>query len=177
MMRGVVQLPTDIYILALSGVSLLLLIFCLILFRKLRFLTRRYQSFMADANGASLEGTLQKIHAEIREVNREVMDNRSKLKLLAQVLDTSNRGIGVVRFNAFQDTGSDLSFAVAYLDAHKNGVVISSIYGREESRTYAKPVEAGLSIYPLSREEQEAITRAADGVAPLADTVGKKSHE
>ena len=68
--------------------------------------------------------------------------------------------VGVVRFNAFEDTGSDLSFAVAILDAQLNGVVISSLYGREESRVYAKPVEAGGSRYLLTDEERRAIEEA-----------------
>lgn len=64
----------------------------------------------------------------------------------------------IVRFNAFGDTGSDLSFSIALVDEQKSGVVISSIYGREESRTYAKPVSAGASDYPLTEEEQSAIS-------------------
>lgn len=147
-------------ILPLYGIVLALLIFCLVLYRKLVYLTTRYQAFMADGSGASLEGILQNIHGDIGAVNREVVANRKRMQELATVLDTTIRGIGVVRFNAFQDTGSDLSFAVAYLDAHKNGVVISSIYGREESRTYAKPVVNGTSTYQLSEEEQESIRRA-----------------
>ena len=68
--------------------------------------------------------------------------------------------LGVVRYNAFEDVGSDLSFAIALLDSGSNGVVISSLYGREESRVFAKPVVAGDSPYPLSEEEREAIRRA-----------------
>jgi hypothetical protein len=66
----------------------------------------------------------------------------------------------IVRFNAFEDTGSDLSFAVALLDADYNGVVLSSIFGRNESRTYAKPVVAGQSSYFLTNEEKEALDMA-----------------
>jgi hypothetical protein len=163
----------EIYLLSLSAAFFLLFILCLILFRKLGYLTRRYRDFMADANGASLEGTLQEIHRDIRDVNREVAHNRKTLANLSRLLDMAVRGVGVVRFNAFQDTGSDLSFAVACLDAHKNGVVISSIYGREESRTYAKPVEGGRSAYPLSTEEIEAINKATAAILRQAEAAGK----
>ncbi|MDW7650889.1 MAG: DUF4446 family protein [Bacillota bacterium] len=149
---------------SLTGMILILLIFCLVLYRKTVFLTRRYQDFMQGNNGVSLEAFLHRIHDEIGEVNQEVQENRQRMQDIIAVLDTTVRGIGVVRFNAFQDTGSDLSFAVACLDAHKNGVVISSIYGREESRTYAKPLTQGQSTYQLSTEEQEAISRAAGSV-------------
>ncbi|MCL4541102.1 MAG: DUF4446 family protein [Chloroflexi bacterium] len=71
--------------------------------------------------------------------------------------------VGVVRFNPFSEVGGDQSFAVALLDAKGDGLVISSIFGRRESRVYVKPVERGLSKYALSDEEQQAI-RQADGM-------------
>lgn len=66
----------------------------------------------------------------------------------------------LIRFKAFQNTGSDQSFALALLDAAGDGVVLSSLFGRDESRVYCKPVEQGQSIYPLSEEEKEAIATA-----------------
>lgn len=66
----------------------------------------------------------------------------------------------LIRFKAFQNTGSDQSFALALLDAVGDGVVLSSLFGREESRVYCKPVERGQSIYPLIDEEKEAINMA-----------------
>ncbi|EEG76932.1 DUF4446 family protein [Dethiobacter alkaliphilus] len=145
-----------------------LFIFYLVLYRKFLFLSRRYQEFMVGGNGESLEGTLENLFADIRMVNESINSNRKRMEKIEKVLDTATRGIGVVRFNAFQETGSDLSFAVAYLDAQRNGVVISSIYGREESRTYAKPVKNGESTYQLSMEEQEAIRQAAASLQPLS---------
>jgi hypothetical protein len=68
--------------------------------------------------------------------------------------------VGVVRFDAFRDLGGLLSFAVAFLDDRGNGLVFSSIYGRSESRTYAKPVVERGSTYELSPEEREAIRLA-----------------
>ena len=68
--------------------------------------------------------------------------------------------VGIVRFNAFENMGSDLSFAIALLDSNDNGVVISSIYSRESSSTYAKPIVNGKSAYSLSEEELQAINKA-----------------
>lgn len=68
--------------------------------------------------------------------------------------------VGVVRFDAFRDLGGLLSFSVALLDDRGNGLVFSSIYGRIESRTYAKPVVERSSSYELSPEEREAIRLA-----------------
>jgi hypothetical protein len=149
----------------LAAVALVLaFILIIVLFRRLSFLSRRYREFMRGSGGLSLETMLSDLLKEQQRVEGLAADNREGLKGLAGILDTTIRGVGVVRFNAFQNTGSDLSFAVALLDARLNGVVLSSIYGREESRTYAKPVSAGRSPYQLSNEEQEAIRRAAESV-------------
>lgn len=71
--------------------------------------------------------------------------------------------VGLVRFDAFQDMGGKLSFAVAMLDGEGSGIVLSSINGRTDTRIYAKPVEAGASRHNLSDEEAEAIRRALAG--------------
>lgn len=66
-----------------------------------------------------------------------------------------------VRFNPFEDTGSDQSFALALLDGEDNGLVISSLHGRDRTRIYCKPViSGGASDYPLSDEEAQAIQKA-----------------
>ena len=56
--------------------------------------------------------------------------------------------------------GGKQSFALALLDCKGDGVVLSSLYGREESRVYAKPVKGGLSEYTLSKEEEAAVQQA-----------------
>ena len=78
------------------------------------------------------------------------------------LLKTAITKVGVVRFSAFQDMGSDLSYAVAMLDAHNNGVVFSSIFAREDSRSYVKPIENGKSSYTMTKEEEQALKHAID---------------
>ena len=68
--------------------------------------------------------------------------------------------VAIVRFRAFEDMGSDLSYAVAMLDSHNNGVVLSSIFAREDSRSYAKPIVNGTSTYAMTKEEEDALQQA-----------------
>lgn len=72
--------------------------------------------------------------------------------------------VGLVRFDAFEDMGGQLSFALALLDADGTGVVLSSINGRREARVYAKAIEAAESTVALSDEEREAVRRAMGAV-------------
>ena len=73
---------------------------------------------------------------------------------------TSLRHVAVVRYDAFGDLAGRLSFSAALLDDAGDGVVLTSINGRSETRTYAKGVAAGASGHPLSPEEKEAVARA-----------------
>ncbi len=88
---------------------------------------------------------------------RQLVATERRLEDLTQ---TSIRNVGVVRFDAFEDMGGRLSFSAALLDGRGDGVVITSINGRQESRSYAKPVAKGASVHNLSDEEQQAIREA-----------------
>ena len=81
---------------------------------------------------------------------------------LNKELNKSIKKVGIVRYNAFKDTGSDLSFALALLNENNDGVVLNGIYSREMSNIYAKPIVAGKSSYTISEMEQEAINRAIE---------------
>ncbi|GAB7387692.1 DUF4446 family protein [Bacillaceae bacterium] len=96
----------------------------------------------------------------LQELQESVSEQDARLRRLANEVAKRKGRLGVVRFNAFHDTGSDLSFSVALVDDELNGVVITSIYGRDESRVYAKPLEKGRSSYHLSEEEKEALQKA-----------------
>lgn len=127
---------------------------------KLSRMNKRYKSLMQGMEGANLEALL---HGHIEEV-RQVSDKVSRLSRQCDELNIISKSavqrVGVVRFNAFDDTGSDLSFAIALLDGQDNGVVISSLFGRSESRVYAKPVVKAESSYLLTAEEKEALQKA-----------------
>ena len=65
--------------------------------------------------------------------------------------------VGIVRYNAFRDVGSDLSFAIALLDGNDTGVILNGLYGSDSSNIYAKPIKGGVSTYQLSEEEKYAL--------------------
>ncbi|HBT19808.1 MAG TPA: DUF4446 domain-containing protein [Peptococcaceae bacterium] len=110
-----------------------------------------------------LRRQLKKLQSvEIPDFPEDLKDFKLELERLEKMIETSLRRVGVERYNAFDDVGSDLSFSVAILDDHGTGVVITSLYGRNESRTYAKPIVKGSSQYKLSSEEVAAIRKAME---------------
>jgi len=85
---------------------------------------------------------------------------------LQRKLERSVQGVGMVRFNPFRDTGGAQSFAIALADDHGDGFVLSSLYRRDATRVYAKPLLGWKSPYPLTEEELEAIGMAHGGHTP-----------
>jgi hypothetical protein len=84
-------------------------------------------------------------------------------KQLGELAEGAVRHVGVVRFDAFEDMGGRLSFSAALLDGNGDGVVITSINGRQDTRCYAKRVMNGTSTHNLTDEERQAIR---DALAP-----------
>jgi hypothetical protein len=76
------------------------------------------------------------------------------------------RDVAIVRYDALQEMSGQLSFSLALLNALGDGVVLSSINGRAETRTYAKPVRAGKGVQELSPEEAQAVHSARLGTGP-----------
>jgi hypothetical protein len=127
---------------------------------KLTAINKRYQQMMKGTSGENLEKMLIKHIEEVRSALTIVEGMAENSAELQRVSKKCIQKQGIVRFRAFEDTGSDLSFALALLDGENNGVVLSNIYGRNESRTYAKPIVDGKSQYFLTDEEKQALNQA-----------------
>ena len=154
-------LRTDNYLLFLSVIIIILLIGFIILLIGNMKLKEKYRKFMQKlGNGKNLEEDLSNFMYKVDRVERQNAEIMNFCKNLDEDLTKCIQKVGIVRYSAFKDTGSDLSFAVALLDEKNSGVVFNGIYSREMSNIYAKPVENGNSSYTLSEEEAEAIKRA-----------------
>jgi hypothetical protein len=87
-----------------------------------------------------------------------------RLAGIEQTLKRDLHRVGFIRYNSFSDVGSDLSFTLALLNDDGDGVVLTSIYSREETRTYGKAVRRFVPQQGASKEEQSAIAMARTGV-------------
>lgn len=147
----------------IGGVILLILILLVMVLTqgaKLRKMHRKYDLMMAGSGVENLETLLIDLKVQMDSVEDEQEEQRKSLKILLTKLQQVKGQVGIKRYNAFSDQGSDLSFSLAIMDEKKNGVVISAIYSRDSSYVYAKPLAAGESTYALSPEEVEAISLA-----------------
>ncbi len=101
---------------------------------------------------------------EVEGLRRDVARQREYGDALRALIATGLSRIGTVRYDAFDDMGGRMSFSTAILDEHGDGVVLSSINGRAETRTYAKPIAVYSSPHNLASEEVEAIRRARERI-------------
>lgn len=149
-----------IMFLILASVTLIMLIVIILQGIKLSRLKERYLKFMNGMDNKNMEQLLIRHMETINDTSEKVKELQEVLKKINVRLEGSIQKVGMVRYSAFEDIGSDLSFAFALLDEKDNGVMVNGIFGRNSTYTYAKPILEGKSTYKLSEEEAEALHRA-----------------
>ncbi|MBI4743974.1 MAG: DUF4446 family protein [Actinobacteria bacterium] len=153
-------MSSDFLIVFLSIIIFLLIIWLFILTYNLKKTKERQGFLVKEAENENLLDNINKYLSKTEEITNKVQELDEEKKKLNESLKGAIQNVSVVRFDAFEDIGGKLSFAVALLDELGNGLVVSCINGRQESRTYAKPVAEGESSFTLSDEEKEAIRKS-----------------
>ncbi len=143
----------------LCSALILLLIWNVIISIQLGRLKGKYKYFMRGSKNANLEQIIDDYMHSIDNTAGKLDIIGDDLMNLKDRMDRCIQKCHIIRYNAFSNTGSDLSYSIALLDSYNNGFILSSIYGRDESVTYAKPIESGKCSYPLSVEEEIVLNR------------------
>lgn len=147
-------------VVALAIVVIGLLIVVAVQARRISALDRRFRGMTRGAEGRSLEDVLDVHLDKVYAVAREVEDLAARTAALEVASRTMFSRVGLVRYNPFEETGGNQSFALALLDAEGDGWVLSSLHARSGTRVYAKAIAAGRSDTALSEEESAAIRQA-----------------
>jgi hypothetical protein len=158
-------------VVALGAAILVLLLLLLWQARRLGRLRRRIESITRGEQGRSLEAILDAHLDKVFQVGRELDEMAARAAVLEANGRRAFQRIGLVRFNPFEETGGNQSFAVALLDANGDGFVLSSLHARAGTRVYAKTLTGGQSDGALSEEEAEALRRAM-AAPPTGRTTG-----
>ena len=161
-MRNLINtIGTNNFMIILTVFNIILLIAFIIAIIKISSINKKYKEFMQKlGHGKDLEEDLENYMYKVERVEKQNAQIAGDINNLNNEIEQCLKKVGIVRYNAYKDTGSDLSFTLALLNENNNGVVLNGIYSREMSNIYAKPVENGKSSYTLSEEEKEAINRA-----------------
>ncbi len=154
-------LRTDTFLIFILIINIILFIIVIASAIKIKKISKHSTEFMRKlGNGKDIREDLEKYVDRVADLESGLSETNVYCKGLEKQLNTCIQKIGIVRYNAYKDTGSDLSFTVALLDEKDNGVVFNGIYSREMSNIYAKPVIGGKSNYTMTEEENEAVVRA-----------------
>ena len=155
------DLPTvEVAAVATAAVAVLSLAICLLLASRLNRLRRAYDRLVGADGDGSFVDAVRRQATTAEGLRRDVALLRDDLSAARADLSDALRHVAVVRYDAFGDMGGRLSFSAALLDDAGDGLVLTSINGRSETRTYAKGVQAGSSDRTMSPEELQAIAYA-----------------
>ena len=151
---------SDYIILGLAGVVIILLILIIINMVQTGKLKKRYKVFMSGKTAKSLEDTIIKRLDEVDELVAANSSIKKNIEELFANMKCSYQKVGLVKYDAFNEMGGKLSFALAMLDNSNNGYIINAMHSREGCYTYVKEIIKGESFITLGDEERQALSQA-----------------
>lgn len=119
-----------------------------------------YQMFMKGKDGKTLEASMKERFAELESVLKFTKQNRQDVRDINRKLERTYQKVGIVKYDAFNEMGGKLSFALAMLDGNDNGWILNAMHSREGCYTYIKEIVKGESYVELAEEEAEALDKA-----------------
>ncbi len=141
---------------------LIIVLFCLWVSANMKYgrLKASYASFMKGKDGKTLEECIMDRLDEIEDATEMALKNRNAIKKINEDMQMNVQKVGIVRYDAFQEMGGKLSFALTILDGNDTGCIINSMHSREGCYNYIKEIVKGESYIELSEEEAESLDRA-----------------
>ena len=156
-------LSTDVVLLGALAAILILLILCLVLIGKNSSLRKRYDEFMQDADGKSLEDAFQKKFENMDYINEKIKDIDIHLERIDNNLLKTYQKVGIVKYDAFKEVGGTLSFVMTLLTKENDGFIMNSMHSNKEGcYIYIKEVKAGEVFMTLSEEERQSLEQAME---------------
>jgi ABC-type Na+ efflux pump permease subunit len=150
----------DFIIIAIAVVLLILLILVILLIVqscKIKKLKQRLDRFMLGKEGKSIEDELIKICEDNKYLKQNADENKKDIRDLYKKLESAYQKMGVVKYDAFNQMGGQLSFSLALLDENNNGFIINSVHSTEGCYSYTKEIKAGECDISLGDEEKQAL--------------------
>lgn len=157
---GLENVDIAIFIIALLVIGIAAIIYCIVLTKKIKGMNERYEKFMEGKDGKSLESVFSKRFDDVDLLLKENKIKTSEISKINDNLQIAIQKCGIVKYDAFNEMGGKLSFALVLLDKQDNGFVINAMHSREGCYTYTKEIIGGKSFIALGEEEQLALDKA-----------------
>lgn len=150
-----------------AGIALLTILATVLLALRLKKVRKQYALLRGEGEPKDVIAIVNSSMKQIVGLERRIDEVVGDLEQQAALNRFAIQRFGLIRYDAFEEMGGQVSFSVALLDDHGDGVVVTSINGRTETRTYAKPVKGLDSTHNLSDDERNAIAAASSGSGRL----------
>ncbi len=149
-----------ILIILLFVLVVILFVFAISANMKYTRLKSSYNSFMRGKDGRTLEDSIYERFKELDHLTEATLKNRQAIRKINEEIMLNYQKLGIVKYDAFQEMGGKLSFALTLLDGNNSGYIINSMHSREGCYNYIKEIVKGESYIELSEEEAESLGRA-----------------
>lgn len=159
---GLDKIDPAYFIIGLLVICLGLLIYICLVNKKIKVLNEKYEKFMSGKDAKSLEDVVNKRFEQVDTLINEDKNNKKQIEDIKENLLVAVQKVGIVKYDAFNEMGGKLSFALAMLDKENTGFVINSMHSREGCYTYIKEIIKGESYIQLGEEEKEAVDKAVN---------------
>lgn len=163
MIEKYLGIDPEYILIGLCAAAVIILIIIIIQAVRLSSMKKKYASFMKGKSGESLEEILMEKINKIDEIDDRNRKNEQRLDQLAKDLEPCFQKIGLEKYDALDEQGGKLSFALTLLNEKDNGFIINTVHSREGSYSYIKEIIDGNSIIGLSPEEEKALSKALNG--------------
>lgn len=157
---GLGTLDIGYLFIGLLAVIIILLILVIVMLCKISKLTKRCNSFMKGKAGKSLEQDIVRLYEDNQVLKSGMNDNKRDIRSIYKQLARTFQKVGIVRYDAFQTMGGNLSYSLVMLDEKDNGFILNTIHSSEGCYSYTKDIVNGQCDISLSEEEQKAIDMA-----------------
>ena len=159
---GLFKVDTLYVVLGLIGVIVVLLVLYIVNIVKMSNLKKRLNKFMEGKDAKSLEDEVNTKFKEIEDLKASNVKNNSRLDAIEEEMLKVYKKVGIVKYDAFNEMGGKLSFALCCLDKTNNGYVINAMHSREGCYTYIKEIVNGEAYITLGDEEKQALDMAIE---------------
>ena len=157
---GLKKVDIAIFIIILLVIGIAAIVYCIVLSKKIKRMNDKYEKFMKGKDGKSLEATFTKRFEDIDMLLKENDVKTNEINKINENLQIAVQKCGIVKYDAFNEMGGKLSFALVLLDKQDNGFVINAMHSREGCYTYIKEIIGGKAFIALGEEEQLALDKA-----------------
>lgn len=159
---GLGNLDLTYFFLVSYGLILILMILMIIQTVRLSKLSKKYKKFMSGKNAKSLEKDIIGLYEDNKFVKASAEKNRKDIQTLYRKLENAYQKVGIVKYDAFNQMGGQLSFSLALLDENDNGFILNSVHSTEGCYSYTKEIKNGLCDISLGDEEKKALDIAME---------------